>query len=59
MKDFEDLSPSDVQEIDKGKVEILPDGRKINVRSDSSAKVPTLEIYDQKNKKRIKIRYKQ
>ena len=60
LKDFEDLGLSNVRDIDKGKnkvkVGILSDGRKVNVRTDSSDERPTLEI-QKPNGRNIKIRY--
>lgn len=49
------MGVNDIKDISDGKVGKLPDGRIINVRSGSSVKKPTLEIYD--GKKSIKIRY--
>lgn len=59
LKDFKDLGPGDVKDMagKKGKVGVLPDGRKVNVRVDSSYQTPTLEIYDRKTERSIKIRY--
>jgi uncharacterized protein RhaS with RHS repeats len=54
-KDFDKLKPQNVREFDKGRVGELPDGRKVNVRDQSSDGRPTLEVQDGKNK--IKIRY--
>ena len=61
LEDFESLGPSNVKDISQdkvGKIGILPDGRRVNVRLDSSDSRPTLEIQsvDAKNKA-IKIRY--
>jgi RHS repeat-associated protein len=55
-KDFDDKKPIDVIALPNGgRRGILPDGRQINVRPDSSDGRPTLEIQDGKN--RIKVRY--
>lgn len=40
-----------------GKTGILPDGRAVNVKTESTDGRPTLEIFDKKTGKRIKIRY--
>ena len=56
VKDFYSLNPIDVHPIPIGLAGILPDGRKVNVRSDSSYKRPTLEVIEL-NDQRIKIRY--
>ncbi|RJP74810.1 MAG: RHS repeat-associated core domain-containing protein, partial [Desulfobacteraceae bacterium] len=54
--DFDRLNPTDVKDIPYGgRRGILPDGRKINVRPNSSDGRPTIEI--QNGKRRIKIRY--
>lgn len=58
LEDFEKLGPSDVENIPDGKRGILSDGREVNVRTKSSATKPTLEVYDKKTQRRIKIRYK-
>jgi len=55
LDDFVSLNPGNVKDIPGGKTGILPDGRKINIRIDSSDGRPTLEIQD--GKKAIKIRY--
>jgi hypothetical protein len=59
--DFENMGVSNVKDVSKGekiiKVGTLPDGRSVNVRNDSSDGRPTLEIYDPKTEKSIKIRY--
>ena len=55
LDDFNSMGVNDIKDISDGKVGKLPDGRIINVRSGSSVKKPTLEIYD--GKKSIKIRY--
>ena len=57
MKDFESLRPESIKNIDgkEVKVGILPDGRKVVARLESTYESPTLEIQD--GKKRIKIRY--
>jgi hypothetical protein len=57
LKDFEKMKPSDVKNTSKGKVGKLPDGKVVNVRNDSSARKPTLEVYNPANKRSIKIRY--
>ncbi|HFP7194857.1 TPA: RHS repeat-associated core domain-containing protein, partial [Salmonella enterica subsp. enterica serovar Enteritidis] len=58
-KDFDNLSPSDVKDIDNnyvtGRVGTLPDGRTVIVRDGSSDGRPTLEVQSGKNK--IKFRY--
>jgi RHS repeat-associated protein len=55
-RDFDAKGPKDVVPLpDGGRRGTLPDGRQINVRPDSSGKVPTLEIQDGKN--RDKVRY--
>lgn len=46
MEDFNDLGAENVKDIPSGKTGTLPDGRKINVRNDSSDGRPTLEIQD-------------
>ncbi|HGM5027560.1 TPA: RHS repeat domain-containing protein, partial [Pseudomonas aeruginosa] len=55
--DFDNLSPTDVQEIPVGRKGTLPDGRTVVVRPVSSDGRPTIEIQDGRN--RIKIRYGQ
>ncbi len=62
LKDFEKMLPNNIREIvtgkgNTGKLGRLPDGRRINVRIDSSAEYPTLEIYNPVNESSIKIRY--
>lgn len=61
IKDFYSLQPSNVRKLPKGKEGlhgILADGREINVRLESSAKTPTLEIVKSGGGgMRIKIRY--
>lgn len=60
LKDFESLELNGIQDIKKGNVGkwgTLPDGRRVNVRMDSEAGVPTLEIYNPVDKTQIKIRY--
>lgn len=57
FKDFESMGVTNIENINNGKRGILPDGRDINVRTDSSFKAPTLEIYDRKTERSIKIRY--
>ncbi|EHI7787796.1 TPA: hypothetical protein ACODJ5_004791, partial [Salmonella enterica subsp. salamae serovar 42:g,t:-] len=58
-KDFDNLSPSDVKDINNnrvtGRVGTLPDGRTVIVRDGSSDGRPTLEVQSGKNK--IKFRY--
>ena len=55
-RDFDAKGPKDVVPLpDGGRRGTLPDGRQINVRPDSSGKVPTLEIQD--GKSRDKVRY--
>jgi hypothetical protein len=62
LKDFESLSPTEVKDMPRpkvGKLGILPDGRVINIREDSSAECPTIEIFPHvgSSDKTIKIRY--
>lgn len=57
LNDFEKLGAINVKEIKNGKIGELSNGKTVNVRSESSAKTPTLEIYNPENKKSIKIRY--
>lgn len=60
LKDFESLSPTSVTAIktgNTGKVGYLADGRTVNVRLESDAGVPTLEIFNPVNQTSIKIRY--
>lgn len=58
VKDFDSLPLSNVRRYDKGTVVgELPDGRTVNVRIESSSGLPTLEIYNPSNNRRIKIRY--
>jgi len=57
LNDFEKLGVINVKEIKNGKIGELSNGKTVNVRSESSAKTPTLEIYNPENKKSIKIRY--
>lgn len=60
VKDFESLDLSDIKDLPngkQGKMGMLPDGRRVNVRIESSAKVPTLEIYNPVDESQIKIRY--
>jgi len=57
VKDFNSLGVSGIHDIPNGKAGLLPDGRDVNVRSQSSAEKPTIEIIDKKTNKRIKIRY--
>jgi hypothetical protein len=55
-EDFDNTNPTNVKDIPNGgRTGILPDGRKINVRPNSSDGRPTIEI--QNGKRRIKIRY--
>jgi RHS repeat-associated protein len=55
-KDFDDKAPQDVRPMpDGGRMGVLPDGRRINVRPNSSDGRPTLEIQSGKN--RVKVRY--
>jgi hypothetical protein len=56
-KDFERLNPSNVRNFEKGKLGDLPDGRRANVRNDSTDKRPTLEIFNPITRHTIKIRY--
>jgi len=58
-KDFQKLGVSEIRDISTGKIGKLPDGRIVNVRAKSSAKVPTLEIYTPQNKSSVKFRYKE
>nr|WP_320191893.1 hypothetical protein [uncultured Desulfobacter sp.] len=54
--DFDSLDPTDVRNLPNGgRIGILPDGLRINVRPNSSDGRPTIEI--QQGKKKIKIRY--
>ena len=55
QRDFNKLNPSNVKNIDKGKVGTLRDGKVVNVRSGSSDTRPTLEI--RHGNRIIKIRY--
>ncbi|MFW5438874.1 hypothetical protein ACNPIS_31455, partial [Paenibacillus apiarius] len=55
VDDFNALNLSNVKNIPGGKTGVLPDGRKVNVRTDSSDGRPTLEIQDGKNA--TKFRY--
>lgn len=61
VDDFESLRPTNVKNLpnDKeGKTGTLPDGRNVNVRKESSAQCPTLEIQNPENgSKDIKVRY--
>lgn len=61
LEDFKSLAPAEIKDIivkgKPGKVGTLPDGRTANVRAESDDKRPTLEIYNQKNGRKIKIRY--
>ncbi len=57
LKDFDSLEVSEIKPLPLGKRGKLPDGRDINVRTASTEKVPTLEIYDPTIKRSIKIRY--
>jgi hypothetical protein len=62
MEDFESLEPKDIKSMvgKEGKVGILPDGRKVNVRVESHDGRPTLEIQPVGGKgKVIKIRYEE
>lgn len=58
-KDLDNLSPSDVKDINNNRVTrrvgTLPDGRTVIVRDGSSDGRPTLEVQSGKNK--IKFRY--
>ncbi len=58
--DFDDLNPDNIRDISdskggRGRAGVLPDGRNINVRPNSSDGRPTIEIQSGKNK--IKVRY--
>ncbi len=58
--DFDDLNPDNIRDITdskggRGRTGVLPDGRNINVRPNSSDGRPTIEIQSGKNK--IKVRY--
>jgi hypothetical protein len=56
--DFDGMKPLDVKPIGQGgRTGVLPDGRKVNVRPNSTDGRPTLEIQD--GKSRDKIRYEQ
>ena len=54
-KEFDMLNPSNVKEIEGGRVGTLPGGKTVNVRNKSSDGRPTLEIQD--GKKKTKFRY--
>lgn len=54
-KVFDDLNPTDVKDIPNGRTGVLDNGNKINVRSNSSDKRPTVEI--QNGKKKTKFRF--
>lgn len=56
-EDTSSVTPESLEKMDKGKFGILPDGREVSLRSNSIAKVPTLETYDPITKKSTKIRY--
>jgi len=56
-QDFETLGPSNVRPIPTGKAGTLPDGRTVNVRTESSFETPTLEVLNKKTGRKIKIRY--
>ncbi len=55
LDDFNDLGVTDIKDIPGGKIGKLSDGRTVNVRTKSSDRRPTLEIFD--GKKSTKIRY--
>ncbi|MBS1986789.1 hypothetical protein JST99_02565 [Candidatus Dependentiae bacterium] len=54
---FKLAQPIDVVPIDKGERGCLPDGRRINWRWGSTEGSPTVEIYNPRNDKKIKIRF--
>ena len=54
-KDFDALNPTDIKNIDGGRVGKLSDGRRVVVRNKSKDGRPTLEV--QKNSSKIKFRY--
>ncbi|SHM97235.1 RHS repeat domain-containing protein [Flavobacterium chilense] len=54
-KELDSLNPTNVREIEGGRVGTLPGGRTVNVRSGSSDGRPTMEIQNGKNK--TKFRY--
>jgi hypothetical protein len=56
-QDFETLGPSNVRPIPTGKAGTLPDGRTVNVRTESSFETPTLEVLNKETGRKIKIRY--
>lgn len=56
-EDTSSVTPESIEKIDKGKFGILQDGREVSLRSNSIAKVPTLETYDPITRKGTKIRY--
>lgn len=61
MKDFESLNPDKVRDLpgdNPGKHGILPDGRDVIVRLESSKdNYPTLEIQHKPHRYKIKFRY--
>lgn len=57
LQDFYGLGLSLIKDISIGKMGILPDGRKVIVRTRSKDSRPTLEIQNPKNGRKIKIRY--
>ncbi|WP_234859479.1 RHS repeat-associated core domain-containing protein [Aquimarina aquimarini] len=58
-KVFDDLNPTDVKDIPNGRRGVLDNGNKINVRSNSSDKRPTVEIQDGKKKTKFRFGEKQ
>jgi|GEM_PF-1450591 len=56
-QDFEKLGVTGVHAIPTGLAGVLPDGRTISVRSDSTAKLPTIQIDETMSKGKTKIRY--
>jgi len=57
LKDFKSMPLSDIKKDGDVLIGTLPDGRRVNVRLGSKDGRPTLEIYNHKDKKCIKIRY--
>jgi hypothetical protein len=58
LEGFYKLNPSNVTDIlKKGYKGLLSDGNFVNVRKVSTFKLPTLEVYNSKNKNSLKVRY--